>query len=261
MRAAQSLAVRTNLCFSTAALVVCGCYLPIVASAQITEPIPPPATPGTAITNLASATGYVRAKASPDECWTGLGENTRYDFIDQQNALTPCNTNQIPKVDQGYIWGQVLVGNQIFFGSFANPQCLGSGAGAADTPVAIPNAWACEYADSPYSTTNGGLAPPSLGDDRPPRMYIYDIPSQTIRDITPKLGGSPPSTVCGQTGSDPLCTDLLWNETLGVRSAVSYVEPTTGNTYVIVAGPGIYETTNFFIWGITLLSKTATGLS
>ena len=107
-----------------------------------------------------------------------------------------------------------------------------------------------EYGDSPYSTANGGLAPPNLGDDRPARMYIYDIPSQTVRDITPKLGGSPPASVCGPTGSDPLCTDLLWNQTFGVRSAASYVEPTTGNTYVIVTGPGIFETTNFFVWGI-----------
>jgi hypothetical protein len=178
-----------------------------------------------------------------------LGENTRYDFIDQQTPATPCNANQIPKVDQGYIWGQTLVGNQIFFGTYANPEC--EGAGANPTPVVVANYWACEYGDSPYSTTNGGLATPALGDDRPPRMYMYDIPSQTLLDITPKLGGSPPATVCGPTGTDPLCTDLLWNETLGVRSAASYVEPTTGNTYVIVSGPGVYETTNFFIWGIT----------
>ena len=249
MRTIQSFEIRTKRYVNPAVLVVCGFCLPVLAWAQLPEPIPPPTMPGTPITNLASGTGYVRAKASPDECWTGLGLNTRNDFINQQTPLTPCNPNQVPKVDQGYIWGQVLVGNQIFFGSFANPECVGTGTSA--TPVVVANYWACEYGESPYARTNGGLAIPALGDDRPPRMYIYDIPSQTVRDITPKLGGSPPASVCGPTGTDPLCTDLLWSETFGVRSATSYLEPTTGKTYVIVAGPGVYETSNFFVWGIT----------
>src|ERR1700679_3819496 len=107
MRAANSSETQ-RLCLRIGVSVVCGCFLPVVTPAQVTEPIPPPTTPETQITNLASGTGYVRAKASPDECWTGLGQNTRYDFIDQQTPLTPCNSNQIPKTDQGYIWGQVL---------------------------------------------------------------------------------------------------------------------------------------------------------
>ncbi len=144
--------------------------------------------------------GYVRAKASPDECWTGLGQNTARDFIHQQTPQTPCNSNQIPKVDQGYIWGQVLVGNQIFFGTFANAECIGT-SNANVTPIVVPGGWACEYAQSPFAFGNGGLLPVTIADFGPPRMYIYDIPSQSIRDITPETGGSPPASVCGPTGT------------------------------------------------------------
>jgi len=237
------------------ALITCCCVLSGTLKAQPADPIPPPTTPNTEITNLNSAVGYVRAKATPDECWTGLGENTRWDFINQQTLWMPCGAGQIPKVDQGYIWGQVRVGNQIFFGTFANPQCLGPLVNTTPQPVVLDNAWACEYQDGAYANVNGGPLPPALADYRPPRMYIYDIPSKTIRDITPKLGGSPPSSVCGPTGTDPLCTDLLWNTTIGIHSATSYVEPTTNNTYVIVSGQALAQggqnSINFFVWGIT----------
>lgn len=199
MRSSQSLTVRAKIRVKQFALLVVGCILPGFAEAQVTEPIPPPTTPGTVISNLNSAVGYVRAKASPDECWTGLGQNTARDFIHQQTPQTPCNSNQIPKVDQGYIWGQVLVGNQIFFGTFANAECIGT-SNANVTPIVVPNGWACEYAQSAFAFGNGGLLPATIADFRPPRMYLYDVPSQSIRDITPKLGGSPPASVCGPTG-------------------------------------------------------------
>lgn len=239
------------------AIAVCGCILSGAAQAQVTEPVPPPATPNTYVSNLNSAAGFVRAKASADECWTGLNLNKIWDFLNLSNPTMPCDSNQIPKVNQGYIWGQVLVGNQIYFGTFANPECLGVVlTNSNPTPVYHPGAWSCEYADSPYSITKGGPLPATLGDDRPPRMYVYDIIRQTIRDITPKLGGTPPASICGRTGTDPLCTDNLWNTTVGVRSATSYTEPTTGNTYVIVSGQALVSgpsqnAANFFVWGIT----------
>jgi hypothetical protein len=239
------------------AIAVCGCIFSGAAHAQVTEPIAPPTTPNTVISNLNSAVGYVRAKASPDECWTGLNQNTLWNFLNLSNPTAPCNSNQIPKVNQGYIWGQVLVGDQIYFGTFANPECLAAAPGNSNPkPVFHAGSWTCEYADSPLSITKGGPLPPSLGDDRPPRMYVYDIPSQTIRDITPKLGGAPPAAICGPTGTDPLCTDNLWNTTLGIRSAASYTEPATGKTYVIVSGQALVSgpsqnAANFFVWGIS----------
>jgi hypothetical protein len=248
----RSLTVRPGTSRKKILLFVVGCIFPGVAGAQVTEPIPPPDAPGTVVTNMSTATGIVRAKATPDECWTGLGQNTKYDFINQQTPQTPCDANQIPKVDQGYIWGQVLVGNQLFFGTFANAECVGQSHTGNLTPFAITGAYGCEYSESPYALGNGGLLPATVADFRPPRMYVYDVPSHTIRDITPKLGGSPPAAVCGPQGIDPLCNDLMWNQTQGIRSAVAYTEPTTGNIYVIVSGPAQdVLSVNFFVWGVT----------
>jgi hypothetical protein len=248
----RSLSFLPGTCRKKILLLVAAWILPGVLGAQVTEPIPPPDTPGTVVTNLSTATGIVRVKASPDECWTGLGQNTKYDFINQQTPQTPCDANQIPKVDQGYIWGQALVGNQIFFGTYANAECVGPGPNGNLTPFVLTGAYGCEFAESPYAAGNGGLLPPSEADFRPPRMYIYDISSHTIRDITPKLGGSPPAGICGPQGVNPLCNDVLWNQMVGVHSVMPYTEPTTGNTYIIVSGTlQLPIAINFFVWGVT----------
>ncbi len=250
-------------CFAialTAALVGCGAVGTL--HAQVTEPIPAPTAPNLRISNLNSDIGYLRAKASPDECWNGLGTTSRYDFINKLTPATPCPAGQVPKVDQGYIWGQVLVQNQIFFGTFANPNCLGPTLNSTPKPLVFPGEWTCEYTQGPYSNTRGGPLPANLADDRPPRMYLYDIPSHTVRDITPKLGGTPPAAACGLTGANPFCVDALWFTTVGIRSAVSYTDPTTGKIYVIVSGqalvpgtPGgpapVQNATNFFVWGVS----------
>ncbi len=234
---------------SLAVLSCCFGLSGVLLKGQVSNPIPPALTPGSPITDLTGAVGFVRAKASPDECWTGLGLNTEWDFINQSTPNQPCASNQIPKVNQGYIWGQVLVGNKIFFGTFANALCIGGN--EKSNPMEVPGEYACEYAESPYAQARGGPLPDQLGDDRPPRMYVYNIATHAIQDITPQLGGSPPASVCGPTSfGNGLCLDTLWNATLGMRSATSYVEPTTGNTYVIISGQGSGGI-NFFAWGIT----------
>jgi hypothetical protein len=238
-------------------LVAVGCLLPGVIQAQVPEVIPPPTTPNTKISNLNAAVGYVRAKASPDECWTGLGVNQKWAFINQKPGQSPCLPGQVPKVDQGYIWGQTVVGNQIYFGTFANAECIGvANSNSNPTPVYENNSWACEYALSPYATTRGGPFAPSIADDRPPRMYVYDVVLHTIKDITPKLPAAAAPQLCLTTGNDAICTDPLWNTMIGVRSATSYTEPATGKTYVIVSGSGLVNgpTQNaivFYIWGIS----------
>jgi hypothetical protein len=194
----------------------------------------------------------VRAKASPDECWSGLGQNTRFDFVNQQNPTMPCNTNQIPKVNQGYVWGSAVVGNQIFLGTFANPDCVGPGARGATVPYQAGQYVGCEFSQSPYAIERGGLYPGGIGDLRPARMYIYDIASHSIRDITPRVGSSTQSSPCGFLNG--WCTDPLWNAMTGVRVVVSYTDAGNGHTYVIVAGPQLglqRDSTTFFVWGVT----------
>src|SRR3954452_14092318 len=96
--------------WTSGSLVIASAFCASLSFAQPPDPVPPPFTPESEVTNLNSATGIVRAKASPDECWSGLGQNTKFDFVNQQNPAMPCNTGQIPKVNQGYVWGTAVVG-------------------------------------------------------------------------------------------------------------------------------------------------------
>lgn len=225
-----------------------------LSSAQPTDPIPPPLTPQSPVTNLNSATGTVRVKASPDECWSGLGQNTKFDFVNQQNPAMPCNTGQIPKVNQGYIWGSAVVGTQVFFGTFANPDCVGSGSGGETVPYQAGDYFACEFRKSPYAIERGGPYPGEIGDLRPARMYIYDAPNHTVRDITPRIGSATQSSPCGLLDQNGWCTERLWNLMTGVRAVVSYTDAGNGQTYVIISGPQLgapRDSTVFFVWGVT----------
>src|SRR4051794_9653913 len=96
-----TLTVRMAVLGNAIVWTIFGCIVPESAWTQVTEPIPPATTPGTVISNLTSAVGFVRAKASADECWAGLGQNTKYAFLNLQTPDLPCSGTQIPKVDQG----------------------------------------------------------------------------------------------------------------------------------------------------------------
>src|SRR6516162_8229897 len=72
------------------------------------DPIQPPTTPNTVTGGFNTLKGTLRVKASPDEYWCALGQNVKYAWIAPSE---PCPNGQvaIPKVDQGYIWGSVIV--------------------------------------------------------------------------------------------------------------------------------------------------------
>lgn len=237
--------------------------LPGVIHAQVTEPIPPPTLPNMSVGGFTSLKGTLRAKATPDECWRGLGLNVRYDFINQANPSLPCSTG-IPKVDQGYVWGAALVNGVLYFGTTANAQCVGEGGVSTNpngpTPYAT-DAWGCEFSASAYSNTKGGPLPPQIADQRPARMYAYNISTKVITDITPKLGGAPPAATCGTNppGTNPLCVDAFWNPMRGVRTVTGYTEPRTGKAYVLISGPGLLNPLNpssgkpsliFYAWDV-----------
>ena len=191
-------------------------FAALAAAAQNYEPIPPAQTPGTPV-STASLSGFVRAKASPDECFLALGENVQYDFIGPG-----CEQRgKIPKVNQGYVWGAVVVGREIWFGSTPNGQCITHGGVVSDPSTLTPymtDSWACEFGSSPYVPTP---LPAQIGDFRPPRIYVYNIDTKTIQDITPK-GPTP-----------PLYLDQLLMATRGVRAAM------TVGDYVIFGGPAL----------------------
>jgi hypothetical protein len=224
------------------------------APPPVPEPIPPPFTPNTVTGGFNSLQGTVRVKASPDECYLGLGQNVKWDFINQSNPSQPCGPGKIPKANDGYVWGSALINGIAYFGTQANAQCIGEGAISKSLTGPTPYAtdtWTCEFARSPYAQPNGPL-PAQIGDQRPPRMYAYNLATHAVQDITPKLGGSP-GAYCSAAGANPLCIDSLWLTMRGVRTATSYTEPTTGRTYLIVSGPALVMGSNaldFFAYDV-----------
>jgi hypothetical protein len=252
VRADTSSYSKRRLCAAPAAAVLMVYFLSPLRG-QVPEVIPPPLTPNTITGGFSTFTGYLRVQASPDECWTGLGKNTRWDF-------PPCTATQIPKTDQGYIWGATLYNNILYFGTDANPDCIGQGFTAAQlketlTTGYLTNTWACEFGQSPYSQTNwnsifASALPDDLADFRPPRFYAYNIQTHVLKDITPKLGSNA-GTWCNNSlggdyaGGTPLCVDSLWISMEGVHSvaATSSTGPDgTTHNYILVSGPGFVST-------------------
>ena len=64
------------------------------------------------------------AKAKPDECFNGIGQ--------PYPVGPPCAEGQ-SKVNQAYVWGLTRIGNDVWFGTGANVNCLVSGATHLDT--------------------------------------------------------------------------------------------------------------------------------
>jgi hypothetical protein len=242
-----------------------------LAQAQVVNPIMAPTQPNTPVVGLNTTAGVVHAKASPDECWNEVTtmfplENEQYQFMNLANPSHPCAAGQIPKVNQGYVWGAALAPNgHIYFGTAPNGQCVTEGGiTATTTPYQNPY-WACEFQDGAYAQFNGGPLPNNIADNRVPREYDYNIATQALTEITPLLGGTPPKGYCGTPGPivfpsvNPLCVDRLWLTLRGVRATTVYTEPATGYTYVLVSGPALVVGNNgldFFAYDITPGSPT-----
>ena len=225
----------------------------VAAPPPVPEPMPPPFMPSSAVIGgFNTLHGTLRAKASPDECFQSLGTNVKWDFINQENPLQPCAPGKVPKVNQGYIWGSTIINGIAYFGTQANAECIAEAVFSTNPAPYQTDTWACEFGVSPYAQANGGPLPAVLGDQRPPRMYSYNISTHVVTDITPKLGGNP-GAFCSPGGPNPLCVDQLWLSVRGVRTATAYTEPATGKTFLIVSGPAIVQGSNalnFFAYDI-----------
>src|SRR3989442_1504200 len=109
----------------------------------------------------------LRARAAPDECYKGLGLNGPLPV-----ARPPCTSPAIPKVNEGYVWSLAVKGDDVWFGTAANPLCL---AESWSILVSFPHqtdSWVCEFGLSPYSTAYGNVLPPKAGDYRVPSIYL-----------------------------------------------------------------------------------------
>ncbi len=266
--------------------IVAGLFSAAVAFPQtyVFEPIPPPTQPQSTIVGLNTTTGILHAKATPDEWFcdeggsglslgqvdaNGLDVQVPWDLYLNPNPNDRCLPGgefagglRIPKVNQGYVWGAALVGNQIFFGTTANGQCLTAGQVSGGDPYNA-GPWTCQFADSPYSPIP---LPAQIGDNRPPRFYVYNIATQTVTDITPKVAASAPPAACGTyTSADPYCLDPLWFTTRGIRAVTSYTETAgqgAGHTYILVSGPALTSGSNkinYFAYDATANQWVAEG--
>lgn len=139
------------------------------------------------------------AKAAPDECFFGVGENNIYPF---DFATQHCPGR--PKVNESYVFGLTRVGDNLWFGTAPNMGCLVYGTiaeqGIPGGLVQLQTPFStCEYAAGVFGDAVG--MPDHLADWRPPSIYTYDLtgPGLTKLEIDePRL-----------------------NQTLGLRSAGS----------------------------------------
>jgi len=163
------------------------------------------------------------AKTGPDECFNGIG-------IDYP-PLNPDGTCSVgvPKANQGYIWGLTqaglnvpsFAGDEIWFGTIANPLCTAPGGIFLPEPV-LTVSWACEYGQSMQSRRPQAPLPAAVGDWRLPRSYSYNLTTHTLTDRTPN--------------------DPNYKAVTGLRSAGS-----VGNM-VFLAGPNFKADVVFAAW-------------
>ncbi len=177
-------------------------------------------------TDQARYTLSVRAKAQVDECFYGYGDpnwtanldsywvanltsfKSRYPGNFSAADIANCVNSQMngfpghPKVNQAYVWGLTEgTAGDLWFGTIANTLCLvfnGFYAGFID-PIQN-SSWECEMMSKNRPT----------GDARPPRIFLYNIYTRALMDMTPSIIAS------------KRATDIaLLQSTYGLRSAGS----------------------------------------
>ena len=170
----------------------------------------------------------VVAKAAPDECFNGLGQD--YDGVHPIPAFNTWNVDDCtdeapPKVNQAYVWGMTKTDTHVWFGTAPNTLCMVNGTYHQQTTTTLNDSWVCEQSVSRYPDFMSGVTGQDysalklmgLGDWRTPKIYRYNIATGENEDKTPN-----PLTPEGQ----------LILSTVGLRSAGTH------NGVVFLAGPG-----------------------
>lgn len=149
----------------------------------------------------------VIAKAQPDEFYHGLG-GTYYPL-----GAQPPGLQGQPKVNGSYVWSMVRAGDDVWFGTAANPVAAALG-GIAGVPIPRETAYnAFEFWKSRYPGIPA-LLRIYLGDWRPPEIYRLR-PDGSLEDRTP---------------DHPLV-----QETLGMRAAGA------SDDVVLIGGPHLSQ--------------------
>lgn len=134
------------------------------------------------------------SKASPDECYYGVGEANEYDpeGFDLEQCLS--NDGQ-PKANEAYLWGMTKAGDNIFFSSYANAVCTNTNNAH---PFDSTEIWVCER--NKENNTN----PVVERDFRPPSIYLYNTQTGIQKRLAVKAEDIP-----------------ILNNTVGLRSAAN----------------------------------------
>jgi len=125
------------------------------------------------------------AKAAPDECFVGAGDANNNYNPPYGNLPIDRSAGGKAKVNQAYVWGLALSGDDLWFGTWANglQQVIGtmSTVLGIDFPALQTSSWIAEFGDSQLSPP----LPSGFGDWRAPRMFVYDVPTKTLTEKTP----------------------------------------------------------------------------
>ena len=185
---------------------------------------------GIAVADTNVYTHELLAKATPDECFDGIGTPVTYTVPD-------CGGDTVPKVNEAYVWGMTDYSQTIWFGTAPNVHCLVMGGFLGSTAPVQTDSYACEFGEGPYSPP----LPEAIGDWRPPSLYVYDNDTEVLKDISPN----------GLTGYGP---DLKFiSNTLGIRSAGSFGD------YVFFGGPAFTPTNSINIFLYNAATQTYLG--
>lgn len=162
---------------------------------------------GDACTQAADLHHYrLLAKASPDECYYGMGESNIYDPEDF-DAEACVSSGGKPKFNDGYIWGMTKIANHIYFGTYANAVCTNfDNAHPFDTT----DIWVCER----FKEDN--VNPVVNSDFRPPSIHVYNTDTGHAKRLAVNEADIP-----------------ILNITLGLRSAANH------KGVVFLAGPSL----------------------
>jgi hypothetical protein len=153
------------------------------------------------------------AKASPDECFNGVGL--------PYNGTVPTCEYGASRVNQAYVWGLAKPGDDLWFGTGPNVHCLVLGSYLGITTPITTESYVCEFGASQVSPP----LPAAAGDWRPPDIFRYETRSQTLSEVTP---------------ADPRILT-----TLGIRSAG------TLEGVVLLGGPSLLGGINLFAFDAT----------
>jgi len=175
----------------------------------------------------------VLAKAQPDECYYGIG--------DERNGPIGggCLPDGIEKTNEAYVWGLAQANGSLWFGIGANVNCLvGGGYFGEGTPDENEDS-VCEYGESWIVDALG--VPEQIGDWRPPTLYRYDLLFGTLQELEVPEGsvelstGAPLPIVVVPPSPAPHP-----NNTLGIRSVGAI------DNIVFMGGPSIEGGINLF---------------